>query len=148
VKLTEVSLSVWVGCAELSSTTLGDTARSSSSARKNAVAESPTMSTRGRTHLDAEAGNQSLDFGSRSDLTILARKRRTKGQDRPTFLFYPKKVPPRNLSPFHSQWRYAAMLLPVTVTRGLILHTRICAPINDRNTTPTGTDWDRLGDFG
>ncbi len=27
----------------------------------------------------------------------------------------------------------------VTVTRGLILHTRICAPIDDRNTTPAGT---------
>ncbi len=31
------------------------------------------------------------------------------------------------------------VIVTVTVTRGLILHTRMCAPINDRNTTPAGT---------
>jgi hypothetical protein len=43
-------------------------------------------------------------------------------------------------------WRYdviydgsVTVTVTVTVTRKLILHTRICAPINDRNTTPTGT---------
>jgi hypothetical protein len=34
---------------------------------------------------------------------------------------------------------WLTVTVTVTVPRGLVLHTRVCAAINDRNTSPTGT---------